>query len=105
MVDLVTHLTQLGAAVIAVDIVFPEPDRMSPANVASSLRDLDSATRAKLDSLPSNDEIFAGTIKNSRVVVGQSVSTTAPTAAPNNAPDPGYAVLGPDPRRFLDDYP
>ena len=58
MADLVTHLTQLGAAVIGFDIVFPEPDRMSPASVASSLRDLDSATRAKLDSLPSNDEIF-----------------------------------------------
>ena len=105
MADLVTHLTQLGAAVIGFDIVFPEPDRMSPASVASSLRDLDSATRAKLDSLPSNDEIFADAIKKSRVVVGQSASTTRAVAAPNSAPEPGYAVLGPDPSRFLDNYP
>src|SRR5579872_59521 len=53
--DLVTNLRKLGAAVIGFDIVFPEADRMSPASVALSLRDLDSATRAKLDSLPSND--------------------------------------------------
>jgi adenylate cyclase len=105
MADLVTRLTQLGAAVLGFDIVFPEPDRMSPASVAASLRDLDSATRAKLDSLPSNDAVFAGAIKNSHVVVGQSVLTTAGVAAANNAPEPGYAVLGPDPSRFLDRYP
>jgi adenylate cyclase len=105
LADLVTRLTQLGAAVIGFDIVFPEPDRMSPASVASSLRDLDSTTRDKLDSLPSNDKVFADAIKNSRVVVGQSVATTQAVAAPNNTPEPGYGVLGPDPSRFLDSYP
>src|ERR1700728_2469147 len=105
MADLVTHLTGLGAAVIGFDIVFPEADRMSPASLASSLRDLDAATRAKLDSLPSNDEIFASAIKKSRVVGGLSVSTTAAAAAPNTAPEPGYAVLGPDLGLFLDNYP
>ena len=54
--------------------VFAEPDQLSPNLVALTLRDLDDATRARLRSLPSNDEIFAAAIRRSRVVLGESVS-------------------------------
>src|SRR6185437_7391333 len=57
--DLITRLTDMGALVIAFDIVFAEPDRMSPGIAADTYRDLDDATRAKLRALPSNDEILA----------------------------------------------
>src|SRR5262249_59398330 len=43
--DLVTQLTQLGAAAIAFDIIFAEPDRMSPSIAATSFRDLDEEIR------------------------------------------------------------
>src|SRR5262245_43515680 len=39
--DLVTRLTELGAVVIAFDIVFPEPDRLNPGIAADTIRDLD----------------------------------------------------------------
>ena len=35
--DLVTQLTKMGAAVIAFDIIFAEPDRLSPALAAGTL--------------------------------------------------------------------
>ena len=47
---------------IGFDIVFPEPDRMSPAVAETSFRGLDAATRDKLDALASNDEILADAI-------------------------------------------
>jgi len=69
--ELVTRITQLGAIAIGFDVIFAEPDRMSPAIAEQSFRGIDADTRAKLDSLPSNDDVFADAIKHSRVVVGQ----------------------------------
>ena len=45
---------------------------MSPAVAANSFSDLDDATRAKLQSLPSNDDVLAAAIRKSRVVLGQA---------------------------------
>ena len=105
--DLVTRLTERGAAVIGFDVVFPEPDRMSPGQLASTLRDLDDATRERLRNLPSNDQILAEAIRHSRVVVGQSVSDL-PAAGPQPQAS-GYGILttkaAPDPRNFLVAYP
>ena len=43
--DLITRLTKLGAVVIGFDVVFAEPDRMSPQVAAENFRGLDDATR------------------------------------------------------------
>ena len=102
--DLVTRLRELGAVAIGFDIVFAEPDRMSPALAAESFRGLDAATRDKLAALPSNDEVLADAIKQAGVVVvGQAgAATPAPRSAsrdgaadrlrhsrPRSAPVPG----------------
>jgi adenylate cyclase len=68
--DLVTELTRLGAVVIAFDAVLSEPDRLNPAAAAEAFPQLDEETRAKLRSLPSNDQILADAIRQSRVVLG-----------------------------------
>src|SRR6476659_4427792 len=70
--DIVTNLTKLGAVVIAFDAVFSEPDRLNPGIAADTFRNLDEATREKLRALPSNDQIFADAIAQSRVVLGES---------------------------------
>jgi adenylate cyclase len=100
--DLVTQITQLGAVAIGFDIIFPEPDRMSPAIAERSFRGIDAETRAKLDSLPSNDEALADAIKHSRVVVGQA-GAAAPEVktAANAALQTGFAVRGPDARQYV----
>src|ERR1700728_4806487 len=50
--DLITRLREAGAAAIGFDIVFAEPDRMSPAVAAKSFHGLDEETRDKLAALP-----------------------------------------------------
>jgi adenylate cyclase len=103
--DLVARLTEMGALAIGFDIVFPEPDRMSPALAAESFRGLDEATREKLRALPSNDAVLAAAIRASRVVLGESglpFVTPPPAVAP---PPLGLATLGGDPRPFMLSYP
>jgi adenylate cyclase len=100
--DLVTQLTQLGAVAIGFDVLFAEPDRMSPSIAATSFRNLDEQTRDKLRNLPSNDEVLAQAIRRSRVVVGQVGSATpAPRSQTEADLQTGFAVRGPDPSRFL----
>ena len=69
---LVQNLMQMGAVMVAFDMVFAEPDRMNPAVIADSIAGLDDETKEKLRRLPGNDEMFAQVIKNSRVVLGQA---------------------------------
>ncbi|MCW9032734.1 MAG: CHASE2 domain-containing protein [Rhodospirillales bacterium] len=70
--DMVNNLMQMGAAQVAFDIVFAEPDRMSPGVVANTIEDLDPEIQAKLAAMPSNDTVLAKAIKKGRVVLGQA---------------------------------
>jgi adenylate cyclase len=103
--DLVTELTRLGAVVIAFDAVFSEPDRLNPADVADTLRNLDEDTRAKLRALPSNDEVFAEAIRKSRVVLGESGAAEELAALDKTLPVTGLAMLGEEPQRFMFQFP
>jgi len=106
LADLVTRLTKLGAAAIAFDIIFAEPDRMSPAIAANSFRDLDEQTRAQLKKLPNNDDVFADAIRRSgRVVLGESGHHLALSHSGADQPVVGFAMLGPDPRPYMMDFP
>ena len=105
MADLVTELTRLGAAVIAFDAVFSEPDRLNPAFAADTFRHLDEETRVKLRALPSNDQIFADAIKASRVVLGESGLPEEIAALDKTLPVTGIAMLGEEPQRFMFDFP
>ena len=69
---LVQNLMQMGAVLVAFDMVFAEPDRMNPSEVADSLAGLDDETKEKLRKLPGNDKKFADVIRKSRVVLGQA---------------------------------
>ncbi len=106
LADLVSEIARAGAVAIGFDIVFPEPDRMSPSVAEKSFRGLDPETRAKLDGLASNDDIFADAIRRARVVVGQAGSPTPePLTQAESALQTGFAVVGPDPRPFLVTFP
>jgi adenylate cyclase len=103
LADLTTRLTRMGAAAIAFDIIFAEPDRMSPSVAADSFRNLDDATRAQLKTLPDNDAVFAEAMRRSRVVLGESGHHLPDGAA--KPPPVGFAMMGPDPKGFLLNYP
>ncbi|HEC90759.1 MAG TPA: adenylate/guanylate cyclase domain-containing protein, partial [Alphaproteobacteria bacterium] len=98
---MVQNLMQMGASLVAFDIVFAEPDRMNPAEVASSIYGLDEATKDKLRKLPGNDQAFADVIRKSRVVLGQAGYWDK---RETNAGPPirkSIAIRGPKPNRFL----
>jgi adenylate cyclase len=103
--DLITRLTQMGALVIAFDIVFAEPDRMSPNIAADTFRDLDEATRAKLRALPSNDAVLADALRHSHVVLGESGLPFAVTQPAGVVLPIGLATIGGDPRGYLLNFP
>ncbi|MDB5560001.1 MAG: adenylate/guanylate cyclase protein, partial [Enterovirga sp.] len=106
MAELVTKLTASGAVVIAFDIVFAEPDRLSPALVAGALTQLDEGTRATLKTLPSNDEVLAQAMKGSRVILGQTaLGRAVPWPGETPPPQTGIGRLGPDPTEFLPEFP
>jgi adenylate cyclase len=103
--DLITRLTQMGALVVAFDIVFAEPDRMSPDIAAETFRDIDEPTRTKLRALPSNDAVLADAMRRSHIVLGES-GLPFVVAQPEGAQLPvGLATMGGDPRPFLLNFP
>ena len=103
--DIITNLTNLGAVVIAFDAVFSEPDRLNPDLAAESFGNLDEATREKLKSLPSNDQILAEALRHSRVVLGESGLPQKQVELDNNLPVTGLATLGEEPHPFLYNFP
>ncbi len=102
LADLIIRLQELGAAAIGFDVLFPEPDRMSPAALAKALSQLDAITRTRLEALPTNDEVMANAMRGGKVILGQSgVPFALPDTAPKDLPRTGFASMGADPDRFL----
>ena len=101
MADLVDELTALGAAAIVFDVLFSEPDRLSPARLAELLpagATFDE-TRAKLRDLPDNDQAFASAISNSNVAIGFALTPNPGPRLPELKPR--YATKGPAPDPYL----
>lgn len=95
----VKRLSDLGAAVIALDMVFPEPDRTSPRRLADQLTMPDAAeterVRSFMSQLPDSDQVFAQAIEQAPVVLGFATVQT-----PNDRRPPiktGFAIAGVNP--------
>src|SRR3546814_1220857 len=69
---MVDRLRLAGAAAIAFDVVFPEPDRTSPGVYADSLSNVEAGVVEALRALPNNDEALAQALSQTRLVLGQS---------------------------------
>ena len=103
--DLVTRLMADGVGAIAFDIVFAEPDRLSPARYADAALGLSAATREELRSKPGNDDILAAALKRARVVLGQSgLATQSQPSERTPGPQTPVATIGGDPSPFLSSY-
>jgi adenylate cyclase len=103
--DLVTNLTKLGAVAIGFDIMFAEADRLNPAAAADTMRNLDDETRTKLRALPSNDDILAEAMRQSRVVLGETGLPYVVAELDKQLPLTGLAMLGENPQRFMLKFP
>lgn len=104
LAELVQKLTANGAASIGFDMVFPEPDRLSPANALHFWPKSDAlqSLREEVEKLPSNDQVLAEAIGQAPVVLG-FIATPQGTTIP--ATKAGFAHGGDDPRLFAPHYP
>ena len=88
---LVDRLSDMGAAAIAFDVLFAEPDRLSPRNV---VRDVTGVDPSLLGKLPDNDEILSQSIAGKPVVLGFGLSNEGNYLPPVKA---GFAYTGESP--------
>src|SRR5262249_2952033 len=100
--DLLAELAAKGAAVVAFDVLFAEPDRTSLEAVVKQLPASEAAAvTAAMTGRPSNDQQLADEIKQTptvlSIVLGQGAATTLPAKA-------GFVFGGDDPRPFLPDF-
>ncbi|KRS15256.1 CHASE2 domain-containing protein [Roseovarius indicus] len=105
--ELVIRAFEAGAVALAFDIIFAEPDRLSPPAIARDNPDLPEDARERLSALPDTDAALADAISRTRVVVGQTSvrSTRAGLAKTRQIRQVPHAILGEDARAFLPRFP
>ena len=103
--QLILKLFNAGVRAVGLDIVFAEPDRMSPARLAKNLVGLNKQTREQLKALPDNDATLAHIFKQTQVVVSQSALGNESHVNLHSPPRaPPLAEKGKDPRPHLLSY-
>lgn len=112
--EIVTRATEAGAVAIAFDVIFAEPDRLSPPRFAAETPGLTAEMRSALAAMPGTDGALAAAMGMSRVVVGQTSIRRVQTATGLATPGVGdeapprsvaHAFVGLDPTPFLQSFP
>jgi len=70
--DLIQGVSIRGAIVVGLDLIFPEPDRLSPHAVIEGRPDVDDDLVDALRTLPSNDDALAAVVGRFPVVLGRA---------------------------------
>jgi adenylate cyclase len=98
--QMVDRLTAAKVGVIGFDVVFAEPDRLSPGRLVKTWPKTPETEQllARVAELPDNDKIFAAAIARSRVVTGFFIANEGGRAP---ALKTGYGVAGADPIRAV----
>ncbi|HNW44927.1 MAG TPA: adenylate/guanylate cyclase domain-containing protein [Elusimicrobiales bacterium] len=101
LAKLVNKLSAQGAAVIAFDAVFAEPDRTSPARVMEDWPPTPEvqALKKNLDRLPDNDQVFARAIAKASVVTGFALNFDDNKTVP--AERAAFSFAGDGPLNYL----
>ena len=100
--NLLLELASKGAAVVAFDILFAEPDRTSVEEIAKRLPTAQAnLLLAATTGQPTNDQAFAVALKQTPSVLSVSLGQGSKTPIPAKA---GFAVAGQNPRPFIINY-
>jgi adenylate cyclase len=85
LAELLQEIERHDPAAIGIDILMPEPDRLSPERLLRSARQDDPVLAGRLDALPANDTVLARAIAAGPVVLGLA-GTPEPTPGELRAP-------------------
>ena len=102
LVDLVDRLSAAGVETVGFNILFSEPDRLSPNVLARSLPDLNPELREALEALGGYDEALAAAMGRVRSVTALAVLPSGDEASGGNSLQSRIAVRG---HQVLDDIP
>lgn len=101
--DLVSRIAADQPAVIGFDILFAEPDRLSPERIAERQTGLNADALALLRALPSNDARLALALSRTKAVLG--IAGVSRNSAAGRADATMFATRGGDPADFVFAYP
>lgn len=101
MAKIVDRLGQAGAAAIAMDIVFAEPDRTSPQHILSVWNQQEKLGYL-LKGLKDHDDMFAESVANAPVIMGFALNHDKNDKFPE--PKAGFSYAGDDPVSALPAY-
>lgn len=93
-VELVDRLRDAGAALVVFNILFPEPDRMSPENLAATLTGLDPDLRNHLSSLGSYDNALADVMQTIPTVTAAAAQPPGQLSAETSSRPGRFAIRG-----------
>ncbi len=101
--ELIDKLRENGASTTGFDIIFSEPDRLSPARIAADNPDLPEDLRQQLKKMRDNESVMAEAMKKHRVVLGETSVRQGQDVDEEAEPLPeqGYSLIGEDPKPFL----
>ncbi|WP_119420829.1 adenylate/guanylate cyclase domain-containing protein [Desertibaculum subflavum] len=102
---LIEALAEQGAAIVAFDIFFAEPDRTSLPRIAAERPDLAPELARQLFAVLDNDLVMARTMRDKRVIISQSAQRSAVAgSAPTGFKRTPMAKIGDDPLPWLPNY-
>jgi adenylate cyclase len=99
LATLTSRLGEMGAAAIGYDVLFPEPDRLSPARIAG----LPAWALGANSKLADYDQQFAGALSQTPSILGFSESVTSKLLP--EAAKVGFAISGVDPTPSIPHMP
>jgi adenylate cyclase len=79
--QLIDGIVAAQPAAIGVDVLFPEPDRLSPQRIIESAPGIDPALARRIAELPDNDAVLATALSGRPVVLGIAGEDTAAPAS------------------------
>ncbi|MEM8701727.1 MAG: adenylate/guanylate cyclase domain-containing protein [Pseudomonadota bacterium] len=105
LADILNNIGQAGGIAVAFDVVFAEPDRLSPHQYGKTIRGLSETALEELAALPSTDKTLSDAMRRMRVVLGQAGGIGFITPDRSEQTQTPVALIGPDPTAFMFKYP
>jgi adenylate cyclase len=106
LAELIDKVGQMKPLAIGLDIIMPEPDRLSPGRFAAAHPGLSADLQQRLTGLPSNDAVLAQTIARWPVVPGRAALTQKQQpGALTPVPQTPVQITGYPPQGFITGFP